>query len=242
MTMRSPVVALLWEQWQLTRVEAAQRVGVSIVAASVALRLGEVGPTVAFGILMVLHSMFWLSISKLTGGRFLDGYKPGFPLQLLYTRPVPTVVFVGVAMAYDAISCVVLYLVSAALVGFAFDQPLPLFSVAGWIVTFHLVCTCLQWASRNRVVQWAGMIVTCLPLYLTLRNRVASPLHVEFSLAENVMLILIGVVSFAVAVAGVARQRHGGASVATPRTAGPVASPEWLVSLFSFSCPTSSAT
>ena len=37
MTTRSPIVAILWENWRLSRVEAAQRLAQGIVAASAAL-------------------------------------------------------------------------------------------------------------------------------------------------------------------------------------------------------------
>jgi len=111
MTRNSPIAAMLWENWRLTRVEAAQRLAVGIVAASAALSLANpnLGPTVAFWTLITVHSMIWLSIAKLNGGRFMDGYKPGFAFYLLYTRPVRTITFVAVAMAYDAISCTLLY-------------------------------------------------------------------------------------------------------------------------------------
>src|SRR5688572_11431681 len=100
-----PIVALLWENWRLTRVEAGQRLGLGMVLGSAALAMSGNGAAVAFWILFSLYAVFYLSVAKLNGGRFMDGYKPGFPLYLLYTRPVPTAAFVGVAMAYDAITC-----------------------------------------------------------------------------------------------------------------------------------------
>ena len=48
----------------------------------------------------------------------------------------------------------------------------------------------------------------------------------------------IGLVSFALTVAGVERQRRGDAKVATPWTAGSGGFPERLVTLFRFPCPT----
>lgn len=218
MNLHSPIVAMLWESWRLTRVEAAYRLGLGIVAGSAALVLFDAGATIAFWILVVIHAVFWLSIAKLNGGRLMDGYKPGFPLYLLYTRPVPTVVFVGIAMAYDAISGAVLYLASAAILGFVFGQPLPLFSVAGWILTFRLLCTALQWSTRNRVAQWIGSFALPTPAVILLQNRVVSPLQVEFSLTENTLMILIGILSFGVAVAGVARQRCDDAVATVPQS------------------------
>lgn len=239
--MRSPIVAMLWENWRLTRVEAAVRLGLGLVAGSAALVWLEDGATVAFVILMIVYCMFWFSIAKLNGGRFFDGYKPGFPLYLLYTRPVPTVAIVGVAMAYDALSCTVLYLVSAALLGFAFGQPLPLFSMSVPLVTFHLICTAIQWSTRNRAFQWVGSLAVTTP-FLLVRGLVASALHVEFSVASNVLMALIGLAAFGFTVAGVARQRHGGAVATVPRAAVSGEYPDWLVSRFRFPCPTSSAT
>lgn len=242
MKMHSPIVAMLWENWRLTRVEAAQRLGLGIVAASAALALLDDGATAALLILLLVHGMFWLSISKLNGGRLLDGYKPGFPLYLLYTRPVPTATLVGVAMAYDAASCAVLYALSAALVGFAFDQPLPLLSVVVFIVAFHLICTCIQWSTCNRVVQWVGSLAIAVPFFLWFMNRAKSPLQVEFSLAENALMAASGLVAFGLTVAGVARQRRGSAIATAPRTSGSTGYPDWLITLFRFPCPTSSAT
>jgi len=239
----APIVAMLWENWRLTRVEAAQRFGLGIIAGSGAMVLSDPGATAAFWILILMHGMcVWFSTLKLNGGRLMDGYKPGFPFYLLYTRPVPTVVFVGVAMVYDAVSCAALYVISAALLGFAFGQPLPLLSVTAWILATHFCYLCVQWSTPSRVVQWVGSTAFLLPLILLLRNRVTSPLQVEFSFVENALMVLICVVSFGLTIAGVARQRRGDAIASVPRTEGLAGYPDWLVTLFRFRCPTSSAT
>jgi hypothetical protein len=237
MNMRSPIVAMLWENWRLTRAEAAQRLALGIVGASAILLLFDAGMTKAFWFLVWLNSVFWLSISKLNGGGLVDGYKPGFPLYLLYPRPVPTAALVGVAMAYDAVSGAVLYLVAAAIVGFAFGQPFPLFPVTLWIVAFHLFCIAFQWSTRSRVVQWSGSLVLCWPLFYLLYRNVTPPLQVEFSFAENALLVLIGVVSFGFTVAGVARQRRGDAFASMPRKAASAGYPDWLINLFRFRAP-----
>jgi len=240
--MNSPIAAMLWENWRLSRVEAAWRFSLGIVGGSGALLYLDAGVNAAFLILVVLHSMFWFSISRLNGGRFVDGYKPGFPLYLLYTRPVPTPVIVGVSMLYDAVSCLALYLMTAVLLEFAFGQQLPLFSVALWMMAFHLACTCIQWSTRNRIVQWTGSIAIGWPLYFLLKHSVHSQLRVEFSLAENALLVLICILSLVLAVVGVAQQRRGDAVAGMPRAAGSMGYPVWLVSFFRFPSPTSSAT
>ncbi len=241
--MRSPVVAMLWENWRLTRVEAAQRLGLGLVVGAGLLALFDNGATAAFVMLVALHSLIWFSIAKLSGGRFADGYKPGFPLYLLYTRPVPTPVIVGVALVYDAFSCVLLYLVSAAVLGVAFGQPLPSFSVTLWMVINHFAYACTQWSTRSRVAQWVGSIAFCLTMFFVLKSHVSWPLRVEFSLTENAAMVLTGVVLFGLTVAGVARQRRGEAVAAVPRAKGEWGGyPDWLVTLVRFRCPTSSAT
>ena len=241
--MRSPVVAMLWENWRLTRVEAAQRLALGIVAGSAALvMLGDAGPTVAFWILLLLHAFFYFSIAKLNGGRFMDGYKPGFPLYLLYTRPVSTVTFVGVAMAYDALTCAAMYVASVALLGFAFGQPLPLFSATVCIVAYHFAYFCVQYATRSRVVQWIGATAITLPMIPLLKDSLTPPPQVELSLAQNALMVLVGVVSFGLTVAGVARQRRGDVWESSPRATASTGYPDWFVNLFRLPCPTASAT
>jgi hypothetical protein len=238
-----PIAAMVWEQWRLSRVEAVQRLGLGLLAASAVLVLKiDDGPTKALWILAAAHGFFWFSIAKLNGGRFMDGYKPGFPLYLLYPRPVSTVVFVAVAMAYDALSCAALYLVSALLLRIAFGQPFPLFSVAACLVAYHLASTCIQWSTRNRIVQWVGSMVIFWPLVILLKANMTAPLRVEFSFGDYALLALIGAVSFGLTVAGVARQRRGDAVATEPRKESWSGYPLWLVNLIRFRCPTSSAT
>jgi hypothetical protein len=242
MNLRSAVVAMLWEQWRLSRVEGVQRLFLGLLAASGALLLNQDnGVTVAVWILAAAHGFFWFSIAKLNGGRFMDGYKPGFPLYLLYTRPLPTALVVGVSMAYDALSCAALYILSAALLGAAFGKPLPMFSVAACLVAYHLVSTCIQWSTQNRIVQWVGSIAIFWPLVGLLKSSLDSPDQGRFTLAQGAMLVLLGLVSFGLTVAGVARQRRGDAVAQEPRKEIWGGYPEWMVNLVRFSCPTSSA-
>jgi hypothetical protein len=242
MTLNSPIAAMLWENWRLSRVEAVWRFGVGMVAASGAMAFLGAPVNAAFVILIVVNSMFWFSISRLNGGRFVDGYKPGFPFYLLYTNPVSTRTSVAVAMLYDAISGLALYLVSAALLGYAFGQQFPLFSVTLWMLACHLACTCIQWSTRNRAVQWTGSIVIGWPLYFLLIHAASPELRLQFSVGENVLLVSICVLSLILAVAGVSQQRRGDAIASAPRAVGSPGYPFWLVNLFRFPCPTSSAT
>lgn len=243
MNLRSPIIAMLWEQWRLSRVEAVQRLAFGLLAAAGALVLNtQNGATIALWILAAAHGFFWFSIAKLNGGRFMDGYKPGFPLYLLYTRPVPTAVLVAVTMAYDALSCGLLYVLSAAFLEVAFGKPFPLVSVTACLVAYHLASTCIQWSTRNRIVQWVGSMAVFWPLVAVLKSSLDSPQPFGLSLAQAALLVVVCGVSFVLTVAGVARQRRGDAVATEPRAAVGTGYPVWLVNLFRFSCPTSSAT
>jgi hypothetical protein len=239
--MSSPIVAMLWENWRLSRVEAAQRFGLGMVVASAVIVLADTGAAAAFTLLAAIHAFFWFSIAKLNGGRFMDGYKPGFPLYLLFARPIRTPVIVGVAMAYDAVSCVALYILSAALIGLAFHQPMPMFSVALLLVTIHCVLTCIQWSTRNRSVQWSGSLAVSMPFFLLFTKHLTLPLDIEFSLAGNTLMVFVCFVSYGLTVAGVARQRRGDSDEKAPPSGTWGGYPVWIVNFFHFPCPTSSA-
>ena len=236
----SPILALLWENWRLTRGEVAWRLSFGLVGGSAALALSDSGATIAVWVLLSQHGVFSMSIAKLTGGRFMDGYRPGFPLHLLYTRPVRMSVIVGVAMAYDAVSGAAMYVASAALLGFAFGQTLPVLSMAVLIMVFRMVCLFVQWSTRSRVFQWLGSSGIWLAVIALFNIRGGgSPLQLDFSFAETALMASIGLVSFALTVPGVARQRRGDARAAIPRTKGSGAA-DWFAGLFRFPCPTSS--
>ena len=201
-------------------------------------------------ILIVLpHFMGWLSMAKLNSGR------PGFPLYLLYTRPVRTSVLVAVPMAYLTAMPAAIYLVSALLLRVTSGYAFPLLPVAAWIAALNLVLAATNWSTRNRAIQMLGvMFATSAWLVLAIHRLTAVeiqgsfdwppnlwPTLFDFPLTDYALIGAIGLASFGVAVASVARQRHGDAPAAMPRT---VDSPDSrrLVNLFRFPCPTSSAT
>ena len=126
--MPSPVLALLWENWRLTRAEAAQRLVQAIVlTAAVLAGFASYGTSatsmarVALALLVLTYMPVWLSVARLNGGRFMDGYRPGYPFYFLYTRPVRTFVLVGAPMAYNVAAAVALYIVSALVLRAIFD-------------------------------------------------------------------------------------------------------------------------
>lgn len=263
--MRSPILAMLWENWRLTRVEAACRLAMTLVVAVGAMALfapresGSVvagdGVVQAFFVAAVIHASIWLSVVKLNGGRFLDGYHPGFPLHLLYTRPVSTAALVCVPMAYGAVAAAAIYLIWALLMRALFDVPFPLLPVAAWIAVLQLVQAAAYWTTRSKFVQWVGSFAAfgaCVVLSL---RRVAAgapvshwlqpdqwPALFDYSFVDYAMMAAIALASFAVTIVGVARQRRGDARPPRPAVAPRPASSDWLAAIFRVPCPTTSAT
>src|SRR6187551_1108611 len=99
--MRSPSQAMLWELWRVTRVEIAFRLAVGIGGGLIALawyssvappdnpmKTRDFGAMVALILLIFPHFMGWLSLPR------LNQHRSGFPLALLFTRPVRTAVIV----------------------------------------------------------------------------------------------------------------------------------------------------
>ena len=266
MTLRSPIVAMLWENWRVTRVEAAWKLALGIVGGLAALALcaafapadnakryediKDIGAAIALILIVLPHLVGWLSIAKLNGGR------PGFPLYLLYTRPVRTAVIVGLPMAYLTAVSSAIYLVSALLLRVTSGYAFPLLPVAAWIAALTLVWLAATWSTRNRIIQvlrddvchheslWAGHGSP---------YRGGDPGHLRLASASVADAVRLPAHRLRVDRAdwpGIFR-RHGrqGGAAASRRCAGWL-SPrtpgggfwDWLVSLFRFPCPTSSAT
>ena len=257
MTLRSPVFTMLWEIWRLTRVEVAWRLAIGIVGGMAALAavsgqpegLKDFSAAIALSLIVLPHFVGWLSMAMLNSGR------PGFPLYLLYTRPVRTSVLVAVPMAYLTAVPSAIYLVSALLLRVTSDYAFPLVPVAAWIAALNLVLAATNWSTRNRVIQMlGGMTATSAWLLLAMHRLTAVeipggydwppnlwPTLFDFPLTDYALIGAIGLASFGLTVAAVARQRRGDGLAATPSTPG-AGFWDWLVSLFRFPCPTVSAT
>jgi hypothetical protein len=264
MSLRSPIVAMLWEIWRVTRVEAAWRLafgvvgGLAVMAAFAAVApaddvkraegIRNFGAVLAMILLVVPHLAGWLSMAKLNGGR------PGFPLHLHYTRPVRTVVIVGLPMACLTAVSWAIYLVSALVLRGVSGHAFPLLPVAVWVAAFTLVGAA-TWSTRNQAVAVLVMLFAVVTGMDTAMHRLTDfphglrwynspklwPTIFDFPLTDYAWIALIGIVSFGVTVAGVARQRRGeGWAEAPPAQRGGLWA--WLINLFRVPCPTSSAT
>ena len=247
MKLRSPIVAMLWETWRVTRVEAAWKLGLVVVVPLAALSLSVVlAPSSVFApaenaglykiLLYLPHIVGWLSLVGLSGG------KPGWPFYLNYTRPIRTAVMVGVPTAYLTAVTFAIYVVSALLLREASGYPFSVLPAAAWIAAINLVFGAIGSLTRSMVVVMLGWWVTLFVGGHFIGARLDSfPNDVDYPLTDYALIALIGLICFGVTVAGVARQRRGDTQTSAPATPG-VGLWGWITDLFPFPCPTSSAT
>jgi hypothetical protein len=269
MTLGSPIVAMLWELWRVTRVEVAWKLGLGIAGPLAVLALTAVfapadnatryerimdeAAAIAMILLVLPHFMGWRSLTRLNGGR------PGFPLYLHYTRPVRTTVTAGLPIVYLTAVSWVIYLVSALVLRVTSGVVFPLLPVAVWMAALTLIWVAATWSTRNRTIQLNVIVCAVAMAYLLAQYRLTAveieggydwpprlwPTLFDWPLTDYAWVALIGLVSFRVTVAGVARQRRGDGWAELPSAlslAHRDGSWDRLVDLFRFPCPVSSAT
>jgi hypothetical protein len=263
--MKSPIHAILWEIWRVTRVEAAWKLAFGIVGALAVLALCatfapadnatryegimDTGAAAALILLVLPHLAGWPSLAKLNGGR------AGFPLYLHYSRPVRTAVIVGFPMAYLTAMSSAVYLVSALLLRMTSGYVFPLLPVAAWIAGLTLIFVAAAWSTRDGrvpVLVWMFAITQAFRVAMDRLTAVEIPggydwpprlwpTLFDFPRTDYVWVALLGLASFGVTVAGVMRQRRGDGWVELP-SAPRDGFWDRLVNLFRLPCPTSSAT
>ena len=151
---------------------------------------------------------------------------------------------VGVPMAYLTAVTFAIYLVSAFLLRETSGYPFSLLPAAAWIAVITLVFSGNRlgrpavWSSDG----WDAGYPLCWGGVSSRRSYFDSfPNDADYPLTDYALIALIGLICFGVTVASVARQRRGDAQTAIPSTPGSGLR-GWLVNLFRFPCPTSSAT
>jgi len=258
--MRSPGVAVLWEIWRVTRTEVAARLALSVFGGAIALfavaafpsvddptRAREFGAVVAMVVLTMQNIMGWAFLSR------LNGSKAGYPLPLLYARPIGTAKFVSLQLAYLTAVPAAIYLVAALLLRLISGYPFPLLPVAAWVSTTMLMMTALYWSTRSVFVQQIVGLFIAPPWLIYAVHRLTSypdgydwhdspalwPAIFDLSLTDYALFAVLGLASFGVAIYNVARQRRGDARMAWNPGSG---WPEWWVNFVRFPCPSSSAT
>jgi hypothetical protein len=195
-----------------------------------------------------------MSMARLINGR------TGFPLYLHYTRPVRTAVIVGLPMAYLTAASVAIYLVSALLLRVTSGYAFPLLPIAAWMAALTVIGVAATWSTRDRQIQVVTMVCAIgIAWFISVERLTAVeipgnydwpprlwPTLFAWPLTDYAWIALIGLASFGVTAAMVARQRRGDELAATA-VAAITSTPgggwwDWLVSLFRVPCPTSSAT
>jgi hypothetical protein len=247
---------MLWEVWRVTRVEAAWKLALPTLAAMFILALSsgqdeivkDANAAIALVLIVIPHLAGWLSMAKLNNGR------PGFPLYLHYTRPVRTAVIVALPMAYLTALSSGIYLVSALLLRVTSGYAFPLLPVAAWMAALTVIGVAGTWSTRNKSVQVNTMVTATAFAWLISIERLTAveiprnydwpprlwPMLFDWPRTDYAVIALIGLASFGLTFAGVARQRRGDGWAEAPSTerGGLWA---WLVNLFRLPCPTSSA-
>jgi hypothetical protein len=271
---------MLWELWRLTRAEIALKLVLPIGGALTVLLLATVfGPqdnptryegindfaaAVALIVIVMPHLVGWISLAKLNGGQ------PGFPLYLSFTRPVRTAVLVALPMAYLIAVSLATYLASAMVLRIVSGYAFPLLPVAAWVAALTVIALAATWATRSRAIQMVVTMCATAQAFLWAMQRLTAveipgeydwpprlwPTLFDWPLTDYAWVALIGLASFGVTVAMVARQRRGDAlsftwsAMGLPRAASRGLSSaqsrgllsDSLVGRFRIPCPTSSAT
>ncbi len=225
--MRSPAVAIAWElyrpqRWGLAAVGAGLLV-LSLVfhllPATVAARVGEpLSTSLFFFALCYVYTIFLYSQPG-QGGR-----RAGFPRRL-FTLPVRTSVLVGLPMLYGLAAVILLWAATHWLVwqpcgmwqepGFAAVAWLPLLLAAGLACLQALSWTLVR-SPVLRVVAAVGVLpaLALTIAYLFTFNPALKNLVQTYglTLGDVVMVLSVAaiVLSYGLAVAGVARDRRGG--------------------------------
>jgi hypothetical protein len=147
-------------------------------------------------------------------------------------------------MAYNVASALAVYIVAAFVLQATFGYPFLSLPLVAWITAYHLAQWVVQWGTPSKAVQWVGTLTYGGGLWALAVWRGAPewPAGFDFSIGDYALLSAIGVASFGLAVAGVARQRRGDARAAIPRTVTRSGFSDWLAGLFRVPCPTTSAT
>src|SRR5262245_50198826 len=246
--MRSPNLsilrAMLWEVWRVTRIELAWKLALGIGGALTVLVLFsafqpstaanryqdsmDVAAAIALILIVMPHLKGWRSMATLNSGR------RGSPLCLHYTRPVRTAVIVGLPMAYLTAVSSAIYLVSALLLRVTSGYAFPLLPVGAWMAAFTVVMVAATLSTRNRAIQVVVMVCAAAIAFIVVTERLTAveipdtfdwPPHLwptlfDFPLTDYALIAVIGLASFSVAAASVARQRHGDAPATVRWTAG----------------------
>ena len=226
--MRSPVHALLWELWRLSRFEIICRiVGMSVLWGNMFYGANILNPGVAAGSYLtfpVFMMMVGLSLFSAMWMNSFDNKQHGFHFYLGFTRPISTPLLVVVPMVYIACISAVCYLVPAALLRVLFDAPFPLFPAAALVAAATAGFVMAVWSSQDywtrmlsffavagiygsTVVTWTARYPGAIERFIDSPESLLDAF--SFSAWHYAVLLLFFVAAVAITVYAVDRQRHG---------------------------------
>ncbi len=236
--MRTPVAALLWECWRLSRQELLLRM-VGVVFAIIALQLGSLDqsqrailPIAVMPLLAVncLFSFAW------TGG--LESAS-GFVFSLGFARPAKTQTLVLVPLAFVTVMTWITFAVPAWLIGCLQGIHMPVLAPASALVLATTIMTMISWTITNRFLRilalgTGGIALFAAPIMMmSLANSdkiltsVAAGEFFRLGAWFHLMVFVAISVASWVTVQAVERQRHGEFfSFSLPGSFGRKSSPE----------------
>ena len=215
--MWTPATAMLWEYWRMSRRNLA--IGMTIVTflgwAFHALE-EPVRIAIIMAVLLATVGQGWAAA--------LDKRNRLVVLALGYTRPVATWKLVLVTLAFVAIASAVTYLAPVAIIGTAFDIPVPLLPMAALCATVSVAWVTFLWQTADLVLRRITGVIMMFGWFWatpTVFASGAAPIVWRFSAGAYAAMAITCAVASAMAVFGVARQRRGDSSIAQ----------EWLASI-----------
>jgi len=226
--MRSPVHALLWELWRLSRWEIVFRiVGVSVLWGSTFYFVDIATPGAEESLYLTFPVLLLLLVTSMFSGLWLNSFdnrQHGFHFYLGFTRPISTPLLVAIPMVYIACTAALCYLVPAALLRVLFDAPFPLFPVAALVAAACAGFVMAVWSSQTILARglsflaiagiYGSTVVTWTARHPEIFDElIESPESLlaafSFSAWHYAVLLLFFVAAVAVTMYAVDRQRHG---------------------------------
>ena len=222
--MRTPVRALIWELWRISRWDLIFRAAggsVFVVAAFWFVQTGRDGiePIAGFTLLV-------LAGTSVFSGTWMEGFEnrqTGFYFHLGYSRPISTRLLVVIPMAYIACTSALSFLIPTTLLRLLFEVPFPFLPAVALIVTATTCLVAAAWSSANFFARMLNLVIVGvalggLMLWWNWQQGVATTLLVSmkdwptvftFSFLHYLVLLTVSVCAVVVTTFAVDRQRHG---------------------------------
>ena len=227
--MRTPLQAMLWELWRLSRLELLGRISYpcALILAAFLFSSGVFDFSIGEGwyviraiVILLLSSTSVLSVKMFNA--FDNLQQGGFCFHLGYARPTSTTQLVVVPMLYIVVTVVACFVLPALFFCLLMDTSLPLVGIGTGVAC---VATCLiaaAWSPPTQFGRIAGLLTIAIGVVLCLVKfhshydgsdpwlyAMGKPGYFVFAWYYYGACLGISVAATVVAVAGVQRQRRG---------------------------------